>query len=388
MGAKDTPPVLQPEEAIGYFRAKGYEVGFDWRDVWQEEHARAFTVAKAMSVDLLQDIRSAVDEAIATGQSLAQFRKNLTPMLVIRGWWGKQLQVDPLTGEEKLVQLGSPRRLRTIYNTNMRTAHAAGRWERIQRNKKVFPFLRYVSVMDGRERPEHGAWHGTVLPIDDPWWDTHYPPCGWNCRCTAVPMNQRMLDRRGYEVNQPQRFPEKEYVNKRTGEVTRLERGIDPGWSYNVGQAAMDGNAPPPISGVTDEPSANSVLLSESDYKPLSGFFRTFGIDDQAAARRGKVWRDPTGWPIVISGALFRDAAGRPSNIFPSRTVGVIVAKALADPGRTSWIWVRAQNGDPILMHRYQSAGVTVDIGRAGWRWKVDEELAIAAIQGGDREAA
>lgn len=54
---------LDPEDAIDYFERKGFAVGFDWRDVWQAEHARAFTVAKAMSIDLLQDIRELVDKA-------------------------------------------------------------------------------------------------------------------------------------------------------------------------------------------------------------------------------------------------------------------------------------------------------------------------------------
>ena len=43
--------------------------------------------------------------------------------------------------------------------------------------------LRYVAVLDARTRPEHRAWHGLILPIDHPLWDTHYPPNGWGCRC-------------------------------------------------------------------------------------------------------------------------------------------------------------------------------------------------------------
>ncbi|MGH8014479.1 MAG: hypothetical protein ACREQ4_18475, partial [Candidatus Binataceae bacterium] len=58
---------LAPEDAISFFRKKGYQVGFDWHDVWQDEHARAFTVAKAMTADVLTEIRQAVDEAIADG---------------------------------------------------------------------------------------------------------------------------------------------------------------------------------------------------------------------------------------------------------------------------------------------------------------------------------
>ena len=41
---------LPPAEAIRFFQKKGYKFGFDWRDVWKEEHAVAFTVAKAMQI--------------------------------------------------------------------------------------------------------------------------------------------------------------------------------------------------------------------------------------------------------------------------------------------------------------------------------------------------
>ena len=47
---------LPPAEAIKWFESKGYKLGFDWRDTWRDEHAWAFTVAKAMQLDLLGDI--------------------------------------------------------------------------------------------------------------------------------------------------------------------------------------------------------------------------------------------------------------------------------------------------------------------------------------------
>ena len=40
-------------EAVRSFESKGLKLGFDWPDVWQEEHARAFTVAKVTRRDIL-----------------------------------------------------------------------------------------------------------------------------------------------------------------------------------------------------------------------------------------------------------------------------------------------------------------------------------------------
>ena len=365
--AEEALPRLIPAEAIAFFRAKGWEISFDWRDVWQEEHVRAFTVAKAMSRDLLEDIRSAVDLALGEGETLQSFVKQLRPKLVARGWWGRKYLTDPQTGESKVVQLGSPTRLRTIYETNLRTSYMAGRWQRIQRAKATLPLLRYVSVMDGRERTEHHAWHGTILPADDPWWDTHFPPCGWGCRCDAQPLNNRMLARKGWEVNEPVKFPVRNLVNKRTGEVTRIERGIDPGFSYNVGKASLDALAPSARPGGIDgEEEALNARLSERAYVRVRGFFAAFGLDDHDAAERGTVWEDASGWPMVISLGLLRGSAA-PRGL-------AVAAKVLTAPERIALVWIKDREGRAMLVRRYVSAagpnaGV-VDVGRSFWRWQ------------------
>ena len=235
---------VRPEEAIRHFRAKGYHTAFSWLDTDAAAHLRSFTVAKAMPQDILTDIRQAVDAAIAAGESFSKFRHRLQETLVKKGWWGQQILRDPLTGKDRLVQLGSVRRLRTIFETNLRTAYARGRWERIERLQDRMPYLRYVAVQDARTRPEHAAWHGVVLPVDDPWWSTHYPPNGWGCRCTVMQLDDDDLQRYGYRLTDgtppfSTRADLRPWRNKRTGQVHQIPRGIDPGWAHNVGQTGV-----------------------------------------------------------------------------------------------------------------------------------------------------
>lgn len=229
---------LPPSEALAFFRAKGFVTSFAWQDVWQAEHEAAFTVAKMMDVDLLSDVRTAVDSAIANGETLAQFRAQLEPLLVERGWWGRAEMTDPQTGEAKLVQLGSPRRLRTIFRTNMQTAYAAGDWAQIQENIDTAPYLMYDAIDDNKTRPQHRAWDGIVLRADDPWWDTHRPPNGFNCRCGTIHISDDEARLRGLSV--AERAPPvrtREYVNPRTGEVSQVPEGLDPGFAYNPGKS-------------------------------------------------------------------------------------------------------------------------------------------------------
>ena len=187
-----------------------------------------------MERDLLDFFRESVTRAIEDGIPFEQFQKQITPRLQERGWWGEKQLADPKTGKITKVQLGSPSRLDLIYQSNMRSARSAGQWERIQRTKELRPFLLYQLGPSERHRPKHVAWDGTILPVDDPFWDSHMPPNGWRCKCHVIQLSERQADRKGGVTERPSRATE-EFVNPRTGEKTRVPIGIDPGWGFNPG---------------------------------------------------------------------------------------------------------------------------------------------------------
>ena len=75
--------------------------------------------------------------------------------------------------------------LRSEYNFAQASASMAAKWEDYAGDGDRY-LLQYRTAGDGRVRPEHAALDGVTLPASDKFWDTYYPPNGWNCRCTAV----------------------------------------------------------------------------------------------------------------------------------------------------------------------------------------------------------
>lgn len=229
-----------PQAALDWFKAKGIQPGFDYRDVWLEEQSNAFTVAKMLNADLLVEVRALVEQALEQGQTYQQFAAAIKPLLVKSGWWGIQEMDDPATGETKRVQLGSEGRIKTIYRTNMRTARAAGQWQRIERTKRAMPYLTYTLGPSREHRALHVSWQGITLPVDHPWWQTHMPPNGWGCACGVRQTSKfeyaKMQDDGGFKFEAPNDGT-KEWVNTRTGGVETLPKGIEPGWNYNPGKS-------------------------------------------------------------------------------------------------------------------------------------------------------
>lgn len=215
-------------EAIDYLRDKVNLPTATWTDIWEGQHARAFTVAGAARDDLLVDLRESIRAAIEDGETLAQFRTRFDAIVKRHGW---------------AYNGGRNWRTRVIYETNMRTAYQAGRYQQLQAIKDRRPFWLYKhSDLVTHPRPEHEAWDGLVLDADDPWWDTHYPPNGWGCRCTVRALNRRELARMG--KSKPDEAPPGDLVEKTVGirgpnpRTVRVPEGVDPGWGYNVGKAA------------------------------------------------------------------------------------------------------------------------------------------------------
>ena len=229
-----------PREALDYFRFRGLQIGFDHRDVRPPEHALSFTVAKAMETGLLKEIRAALDRAIGEGRTFGQFEEALTPLLKDWGWWGEREMTDPLTGKRVLARLGSPRRLRILYDANLRAAHAAAAWVRAQRTKDTDPYFLYEPGPVGEACAPHRAWAGTLLPVDHPWWNDHFPPNGWNCRCRVHQVSEAEAARRGGPTEAPPRRPVARW-NERTLLFETTDEGLDPAWTTNPGKLWAEG---------------------------------------------------------------------------------------------------------------------------------------------------
>ena len=220
-------------EQIDFFRRKLSLPTRAWTDLWQTQHDVAFVVAGAARDDLVSDLRGAVDQAIAEGTTLATFRRDFDGIVNEHGWSYKG---------------GRSWRTEVIYSTNLRTSYAAGRYRQMTDIAERRPWWRYRHS-DASEDPrhEHLAWDGIVLRHNDPWWNTHYPPNGWGCRCFVETLDQAGIERLG--KSDPDTAPP---IRNRTVTVgaqgpsprtVTVPEGIDPGWAYAPGQAAALGPA-------------------------------------------------------------------------------------------------------------------------------------------------
>ncbi|MDB0610916.1 phage minor head protein [Tenacibaculum maritimum] len=74
--------------------------------------------------------------------------------------------------------------LQAEYQTAKASGQMIRKWDEIQEQKEIYPNLEYRTVGDSHVRDEHQLLNGVIKPIDDTFWDSHYPPNGFRCRCT------------------------------------------------------------------------------------------------------------------------------------------------------------------------------------------------------------
>ena len=249
-----------PKIALDYIKNKKLTPGFSYKDVWHEEHATGFTVAKAMQLDILADIFNAVTAAIENGQAFDTFKRNIKPILKQKEWWGDKNMTDPITGSTVKAKLGSDRRLKTIYHVNMRSAYQKGMYERAMKSD-VHPYFLYRIGPSANHRDLHRSWDGLVLPKNDPFWDAHFPPKGWGCKCytraitearkkiyeqTGLTVPPRADGTGGGTVQIKTQAPPEKYTmfyNERKQTFEKVPEGVDPAFNWHIGKAARDTGA-------------------------------------------------------------------------------------------------------------------------------------------------
>ena len=188
---------LPPERAIRYFESLGYATPANWREAQIAAEQQAFFITGLYRKDVVEELRASLQAAINQGKSQREWREDVGNRMAQHGWLlDDGLMVDAKTSEQLAARFGE-HRLNTIYRTNVKNAFAAGRWQEITRVQKVMPYLEYTAVMDDRTRDEHAVLDGHIYPIDDPFWQTFYPPNGFNCRCNVIQHSKRDLDAMG-----------------------------------------------------------------------------------------------------------------------------------------------------------------------------------------------
>ena len=92
--------------------------------------------------------------------------------------------------------------LETEYNTAVIRAHQAADWQEFVRNKDILPNLRWLPTTSPEPDDKHmHYWMSRLtLPVDDPFWNEHYPGDRWNCKCS--------LEATDDPVNRPADIPE------------------------------------------------------------------------------------------------------------------------------------------------------------------------------------
>ena len=219
-------------EQIAFFLGKLNVPTRAWTDIWRDAHDTSFMVAGAYKADLIADFREAVRKGIEDGTTIQTFRKDFDTIVAKHGWSYKGARGW---------------RTRVIYETNIRTSYQAGRYAQLTDPDLLQsrPFWRYKHSDSVRfPRPQHLAWDDLVLRHDDPWWQAHFPPNGWGCKCTVYAESDRTLRKLGKPG--PDSAPPVEYETKTVGtrgpspRTVSVPKGIDPGWDYAPGRTVAE----------------------------------------------------------------------------------------------------------------------------------------------------
>ncbi|MBB4955566.1 hypothetical protein H4S14_003605 [Agrobacterium vitis] len=251
------------DEAIRFLRDKTSMPTESWRDVWDAAHSKMFMVAGANKQALVDDFKEAIAKALEQGTTLADFRKDFDQIVKKHGWSYK--------GEKGW-------RTRTIFETNLRTAYAAGRYAQLTEPDTLatFPYWQYNHSGALHPRLSHKAWDGKVYAADDPFWVTAYPPNGFGCGCFVTPVSRGGLKRLG--KSGPDRAPNLDQLG------TDQPLGVDPSFAYNPGMAWLSQTAPGPKAVAASEANVAAFVRSSLKGKWPDGSWTPVATADKAIA--------------------------------------------------------------------------------------------------------
>ena len=157
-------------EAAALIRGKPVVTRRVFDGLLPELRGRAYTITGVEAANVLQRTRDTI-AGLAEGSTWDAAKKDLIA------------ELDPYLGD------GAEQRAEILLRTHAFQAFQAAQWQTAQQDADT-THLQYLTMEDAQVRDSHAALNGIVLPKDDPFWEKHYPPWEWGCRCTVRTMNE------------------------------------------------------------------------------------------------------------------------------------------------------------------------------------------------------
>ncbi len=173
------------EEAIKFIADKPVVSREVFNKLLPELKARAFTISGIEGANAMQSIRDKIAE-LPAGGDWDTIKQQIADDLANEGLFD-----NPDADEESRAASAeaAERRAEILLRTHGFQAYSAARFNVMNRQKDALPFWKYQTVGDEHVRDEHAALDGVILPADSPFWNDHYPPWDWGCRCLVVPLD-------------------------------------------------------------------------------------------------------------------------------------------------------------------------------------------------------
>jgi len=228
--------IPEPVEAKKYLARKTIVETERWDELKHGEHSHAFTVAHSRDADVLDDIFTLLNIAMAEGKSFNSFKKDMGRLMDEKGWHGRS---DKGKDDKAYINW----RTKLIYHTNMKTAYQAGRYRSQLRGAALRPIWEYVSKLVGENRREdHAALHGKAFRFDDPFWNANYPANGWGCQCSVITLSEAGAEREGVEVLKSDENGNPPALTDRGGNAVDWGKFAPDEWKYNPGLETLAPN--------------------------------------------------------------------------------------------------------------------------------------------------
>jgi SPP1 gp7 family putative phage head morphogenesis protein len=171
-------------EALQYAHDKKIVLPDEFYSMDLKTRQMATTVSFLSSLEQVETVIKSLNKTLANGGTFNDFQK--------------------LVAESEIIL---PKHyLDNVFRTNIQSAYSHGRWQQQQRNKDKRQYLMYSAIDDSRVRPAHLALNRIVLPIDHPFWLTHYPPVGYRCRCSCIALTEKQALK--YGITPDDKLPE------------------------------------------------------------------------------------------------------------------------------------------------------------------------------------